>query len=145
MLSDLIFRPFSLVEYDKIIELWQDCGIAARTGEDKDSINRIDQMNPGLFILAYTNNNLLIGTVYATFDGRRGWINHLCVANEYRKYGLASLLLNKVENELIQKGCPQINLLIYPDNSYNLEEWYGKRGYRTRELLFMYKQTNANN
>jgi len=50
------------------------------------------------------------------------------------------MLLDAVEKQLIAKGCSQINLLIYPDNPHHLEAWYGKRRYKKRDLVFMYKE-----
>jgi ribosomal protein S18 acetylase RimI-like enzyme len=135
----MLIRAYTDADYEAVVALWATCGVSARAGEDKVGLQNIAAKNPGLFLLALNEQQQLIGTVYATFDGRRGWINHLCVAPPYRRAGLASQLLEIVESKLQDLGCPQINLLIFPDNQYNLENWYAKRGYQRRELTFMCK------
>lgn len=137
-----LIRTYQTSDHPALITLWQECGLNPRAGEDSAGLAAISQRNPGLFLIAIDGANTLIGSVLGTYDGRRGWINHLCVTQNYRHLGLASQLLETVEAKLYRQGCQQINLLIYPDNSYDLEEWYGRRGYQKRELIFMYKEAS---
>ena len=64
-----------------------------------DTLNEIAkkvQRDPDLFLVAEVDNRL-IGTVIGGYDGRRGMIYHLAVANEYRQQGIGEVLMEEVE------------------------------------------------
>lgn len=113
--------------------------IGARVGEDMDRVQRTLTRHHGAFILAKADGKI-IGTVWATYDGRRGWINHLCVHPDFRRGSIASTLLEKAEARLHEEGCMRVNLLIFPENEHDLQNYYARRGYGTYDLIFMYKE-----
>ena len=54
----------------------------------------------------------IIGSVLATPDTRKGWINRLAVVPEYRRKGIASSLVIKAEQWLENKGIEIVACLI---------------------------------
>lgn len=50
------------------------------------------------------------------WDGRRGWIYHVATAAEYRRSGIASKLVDKVEGRLRALGAPRVNVLVREGN-----------------------------
>lgn len=68
----------------------------------------------------------------AGYDGHRGWVYYLAVDPAYRRNGIGTALMEKVEGFLVQKGCPKLNLQIRADNS-DLQAFYERLGYTVEE------------
>ena len=73
-------------------------------------------------------DNQIVGTVLGGFDGRRGMVYHLAVAEAHRRQGIAVQLMQEVENRLRAKGCIRSYLLVTADNLeaarfYEAQNW----------------------
>jgi len=99
-------------DYDIIIDLWKRAELSYRpNGRDsKDEICRHMKENNDLFIGAF-ENNILIGVVVGSDDGRKGWINRLAVDLKHRKKGVARVLINAVEDALKKIGRNSMQLV----------------------------------
>ena len=67
-------------------------------------------------------------------DGRRAIIHHLCVHPEYRRHGIAGMLLGKAEEELCAEGITKIFGLVFKDNEAANAFWENQ-GYTLRTNL----------
>lgn len=97
-LDQISFKKFSMKDYNSVKELWKLSGLPIKTkGRDSD-INIAKELKKGIahYLLAEYQDKL-VGIVLLTHDGRKGWINRLTVHPDYRKKGLARLLLQKSE------------------------------------------------
>lgn len=133
----LIIREFSLADYNNVVDLWQSVGIAPSIGDDRAGIEQRLQRDAGLFLVAEENGKL-VGAVMGTYDGRRGWINHLAVCQQYQSKAIGSTLLEALERRLREKGCAKINLLIEMNNQ-KVQPFYERLGYAKDDLIFMEK------
>lgn len=73
------------------------------------------------------------------YDGHRGWVYYLAVDPAYRRNGIGTALMEKVEGLLVQKGRPKLNLQNRADNS-DLQAFYEKLGYTVEERISMGKK-----
>jgi uncharacterized protein len=80
----------------------------------------------------------VVGSVFGTFDGRRGWLNRLATIPDRRGNGIATALVGELERRLLAKGCVKINLLVEPGNA-DVTPFYERRGFRPRSMIFMDK------
>jgi ribosomal protein S18 acetylase RimI-like enzyme len=80
----------------------------------------------------------LAGSVFGTFDGRRGWLNRLATRPDQRGQGIATELVRELERRLRAEGCVKINLLVEPENTA-VVPFYERLGFRPRSLVFMDK------
>jgi len=88
------FRVMKQSDYDAIISLWQNAqGIKLRDADSREGIDKYLQRNPGLSFVAEFNG-MVVGTIMAGHDGKRGYLQHLAVAVTHRKMGIATKLLN---------------------------------------------------
>jgi len=110
-------RRFRMEDYDRVIELWQACGLPLKPkGRDsREEISRQLQRPEIIFLVAEVEGRV-IGTVLATHDGRKGWINRLAVDPSYRGQGLARKLVRLAEQELESEGLRMFAALIEEDN-----------------------------
>ena len=94
--------------------------------------------DPELFLVA-TDGDRLVGTVIAGFDGRRGTVYHLAVAETHRRGGIATRLMAEVETRLKAKGCIKCYLLVRPDNA-GAREYYKAIGWSVSDNIVFMKE-----
>ncbi|MCX6035309.1 MAG: GNAT family N-acetyltransferase [Chloroflexi bacterium] len=129
-MTEVRIREFHYPEdYPAARLLWENAGpgIQLRRSDDPDEIQKKLQRDPELFLVAETDGKML-GTVVAGFDGRRGMVYHLAVAELSRKQGIGELLMDELERRLKVKGCIRCYLLVTVENECAMR-FYEKRGW----------------
>jgi ribosomal protein S18 acetylase RimI-like enzyme len=121
-------------DYPAVYNLWQNAGpgIHLRRSDQPEEIARKLERDPDLFLLAELDGEL-IGSVLGGFDGRRGMMYHLAVANPFRQQGVASMLVDELERRLRAKGCIRYYLLVTTDNDTAIR-FYERRGWERMDL-----------
>jgi len=128
---------------EQVVSLWNDVfGYETSHNASKIVIDKKVDFNDGLFFVAVDNDNV-IGTVMAGYDGHREWIYSIAVSLVYRKKGLGSSLLSFAEEKLSEKGCMKINLQIMEGNE-PVEVFYLSNGYNTEKRISMGKRLAQN-
>jgi len=70
---------------DQVISLWKDVfGYETSHNSPDIVIDKKLEFNDGLFFVAMDNDDI-IGTVMAGYDGHRGWIYSIAVSSDFRK------------------------------------------------------------
>ncbi len=137
--------PLTTSDYPRIVALWQAAGLHIRpTGRDsEEAFER--QMGGGLqtAIGIETESGDLIGVVLATHDGRKGWINRLAVHPDWRRQGVAKMLIIAAEDALYQQGIDVIAALIEPGNMPSLECFLGSGYEEYVGLHYVSKRSRA--
>ena len=125
-------------DYKTALDLWLNSGegIGIGPSDEPEEIAKKLQRDPDLFLVAETDGRL-IGTVIGGFDGRRGMIYHLAIAQEYRGKGLGSQLMQEIEGRLRNKGCRKAYLLVRKGNR-DAESFYEKRGWGDMDRVHIY-------
>lgn len=125
----MTFRKFRLEDYDRVMELWQLCGLPLkpRGRDSREEISRQLEKPQVIFLVAEAEDRI-VGTVLATHDGRKGWINRLAVDPAYRRKGLAQMLVRLAEEELEKAGLKMFAALIEKDNQASIR-LFEKLGY----------------
>jgi ribosomal protein S18 acetylase RimI-like enzyme len=62
-----------------------------------------------------------VGSIIGTHDGRKGWLNRLAVAKEYRRTGLGNRLVKEAERRLNALGLEVIACPIGADNEVSMK------------------------
>ena len=142
-LSKLSIRKMKTSDYDNLIKLWNKSGLPYRPkGRDrKNKISKeLKQPSTNILLMEYENN--IIGSIFATHDGRKGWINRLAIIPKFRNKGLAIKLINKAENILIQQGIEIIACLIENWNKKSMK-LFQKTGYKKHtDIIYFTKRLN---
>lgn len=95
-------------------------------------------MQPELFLVGVLDGRI-IATVMAGFDGHRGWVNYLAVAEKHRRLGLGRRLMRRVETDLEAMGCPKLNVQIRSANAAVMT-FYEKLGYARDQTICLGKR-----
>lgn len=134
-------RALTQKEYDDLVTLWEKAGLPYRPkGRDsKEAIQKQIQENPDLFLGAFLEGEL-VGSIIASFDGRKGWINRVAVIPAYRRQGIAQHLIEAAEKALKKRGATVIGTLIFDTNTPSLN-LFEKMGYNVSEdILYLSKR-----
>ena len=128
---------------NQVIMLWNEVfGYEAAHNAPDLVIDKKIEFGDGLFFVA-VDNDVVIGTVLAGYDGHRGWIYSMAVSMPYRNKGLGSKLLCFAEEKLAEIGCLKVNLQIIEGNE-EVETFYHSNGYKTEKRISMGKRLKQN-
>lgn len=111
-----------------VIDLWRRCGLLRSWNNPRLDIQRKLKLQPQWFLVV-EQQQAIIASVMAGYDGHRGWINYLAVDPQSQESGVGRRLMAHVEKLLIETGCPKINLQIRSGNT-DVIAFYEKLGYR---------------
>jgi len=107
-------RPVVIEDYNGIYELWNSTEQSRRAlnpvDDSRDGIERYLKRNPTTCFLAYLNDatEKIVGVILTGHDGRRAIVHHMCVHPDYRRQGIAHLLVQKAEDALRNEGITKI-------------------------------------
>ncbi len=136
-------RGFCIKDYDRIMELWAEGGLPRKpSGRDsRENIVRQIKMPNVLFLVAEEGEGgRIVGTVLATHDGRKGWINRLAVDAALRERGLGARLVREAESWLESQGMDILACLIEDDNAVSMTV-FEKLGYKKHpEIIYFAKR-----
>lgn len=121
--------------FKQVLKLWEQSGIPMGPSESEAELARCVKLHPQLFLVALANGRVC-GAVLGTFDGRRGYVNHLAVAKSFRRQGLGEELLEVLMNQMEKLRAVKVHLFIEPDN-LQLTPFYEKRKFQRRDLTLM--------
>jgi ribosomal protein S18 acetylase RimI-like enzyme len=134
-------REFRPADYEAVMNLWSLSGLPFKPGgrDSRDKMLKEITQETATFLVA-ENGGRLIGTVLATHDGRKGWINRLAVLPEFRHRGIARLLLKEAEDSLYRRGLEIITCLIEEDNPGSMD-FFQRAGYvKHRDIIYFSKR-----
>lgn len=133
-------RPLGIRDYTVLIELFRVCGLNPRVrGRDsREAIARQLRSFRSLYLGAFDGERL-VGAVFGTHDGRKGWINRLAVRPKYRRRGIAVRLVRVCERRLRAAGIEMFAALIEPGNEAS-ETLFHALGYELLRLTYARKK-----
>jgi ribosomal protein S18 acetylase RimI-like enzyme len=134
----MLIRPYQPTDESAVIDLWHRCGLVRPWNDPKKDIARKLLVRPDLFIVGI-NDDKIVATAMAGYEGHRGWINYLAVAPEHRREGFARQIMEHAEKLLREAGCPKINLQVRSSNS-EVIEFYRRIGYAVDDVVSMGKR-----
>jgi ribosomal protein S18 acetylase RimI-like enzyme len=98
-----------------VIALWRACGLT-RPWNDPDADFARAVGGASSAVLVARDGDTLAGSVMAGFDGHRGWVYYLAVADGHRRRGVGRALMAAAEDWLQARGAPKIQLMVREDN-----------------------------
>jgi len=133
-------RSMRIEDYDAVIMLWQRAGLSFEPqGRDsRAAISRQIEDSGHLMFVAEADGQI-IGTVFGSHDGRKGWINRLAVDPRYRRQGLAQQLIKRAEDALAREGLIIVAALVEAPNEPSLK-LFRKLGYEERRDIVYFRK-----
>ncbi|HEV7835441.1 MAG TPA: GNAT family acetyltransferase [Caballeronia sp.] len=134
----MIIRVFDERDTRAVLALWAQASPEYATPGKPQRDPRLSIRNklatqPEFFFVGVLEERL-IATVMVGYDGHRGWMYSLAVAEDERGNGYARALVEHAERALAAIGCPKLNLQIMA-NKPETQAFYAKLGYQMDEVV----------
>jgi ribosomal protein S18 acetylase RimI-like enzyme len=134
-------RAFQPPDEPALLALWEACGLTRAWNDPRKDIARKLAVQPELLLVGELDG-ALVASVMAGYEGHRGWVNYLAVAPAARGRGFARMLMQRVEELLLARGCPKVNLQVRNSNVDALA-FYRHLGYVQDESVSLGKRLIA--
>ncbi|MEM7207689.1 MAG: GNAT family N-acetyltransferase [Pseudomonadota bacterium] len=121
-----MLREFTTDDIEDAIALW--CSTRWASADTSSEIENLLLRNPGLSWVAASDDRI-VGTVLGGHDGRRGYIYHLVVADEFHGFGLGGQLLEKALEGLKKQGILKCHVMVI-DGNPSADFFWAKRGWK---------------
>ena len=136
--DDVKIRDFSVSDTERVVALWNRCGLTRPWNDPYKDISRKMSDNNGAFWVA-DHAEVVVASVMIGYDGHRGSINYLAVVPEYQRSGLGAELMRRAEHFLIERGCPKVSFCVRRNNEAVLA-FYQELGYEIDDIHFLGKR-----
>lgn len=131
----MIIRTMKIEDYEKVYDLWiHTAGMGLNTTDDsREGIAKYLLRNPDTCFVA-EDNGKIAGVIMSGHDGRRGFIYHTTVKEEYRGRGIGKKLVDSALAALEAEGIHKVALVTFEKNvSGNI--FWEKVGFTVRNDL----------
>jgi ribosomal protein S18 acetylase RimI-like enzyme len=139
----LVIGEFRIEDYDRVMELWAAGGLPLKPqGRDsREAVARqVGLPNVRFLVARAGEGGPISGTVLATHDGRKGWINRLAVDAASRRKGIGARLIRAAELWLEREGMDILACLIEDDNAVSMA-LFEALGYKKHpEIIYFAKR-----
>lgn len=136
------YRSMTIKDYEDVVQLWSEMeGVKLREADSLAGIDKYLRRNPGLSFVA-TDAEKVIGTIMAGHDGKRGYIQHLAVADQFRREGVASQLVSMCLESLKAEGILKSHVMILSSNELAKRFWRNL-GWEPRSDIELYSYING--
>ena len=140
--KNIEIRPMKIEDYDEIFAMWQITTKRALSDADsRENIGFYLNRNPGMSQVALVNGKI-VGTVLCGHDGRRGFIHHMAVAEEYRRHNIAKRMAQTALDALEKDGIKKTHIFCYTNNNLGQSFWTAL-GWQKRDDVFVFSYTNS--
>lgn len=126
-------------DYPGAIQLWQSLpGLGLSSADQQDAIARFLEKNPNTCFIALDGEKI-IGTALGGSDGRRGYLYHLAVQEEYQRLGLGRQLSEACIAALKSEGLQKCHIFVISCNLEGLRFWERLGWILRHDILVMSK------
>ena len=113
-----------LADYEAVYQLWRSTpGMGLNNVDDsRAGLERFLKRNPTSCFVA-EEEGTIVGTILCGHDGRRGYLYHAAVAQNYQGRGIGTALLDAALSALEQEGITKVALVALKRNSEGNGFW----------------------
>lgn len=131
----MLYRIMTIEDYPAVYDLWMNTpGMGLNTTDDsEEGIRRYLLRNPNTCFVAEEDGRM-VGVILAGHDGRRGYIYHTAVLQEYRGRQIGRQLTEHAMHALEQEGIHKVALVAFSKNKIGNGFWE-KMGFSERTDL----------
>jgi ribosomal protein S18 acetylase RimI-like enzyme len=129
----MFIQPYSPKYEKEVVALWKKCNLTRPVNNPHKDIERKMKINPELFLIGLIDGKV-VATAMGGYEGHRGWVNYLGVDPIYQKQGLGKQIMQALEQLLLERGCPKLNLQVRASNIEAMK-FYERTGYKQDEVV----------
>ena len=98
-------------DVESVLQLWSEAGAEPSHTDDVESLGKLIAHDPSALIVA-RDDDRIVGSVIAAWDGWRGSVYRLVVATSHRRRGLGRQLLERAESRLAAAGAARCQAIV---------------------------------
>lgn len=132
---DVDVQPLSLDHHDDAVALWHAAGLTRPWNDPGADLSRA-LAGPASTVLGTVASDRLVGTVMIGHDGHRGWVYYLAVAEDWRRRGVGTALVQACEQWLVERDIPKLHLMVRSDNDA-ARSFYAPLGYDVVDVVVL--------
>ena len=134
-------RKMTIDDYQQVYSLWLSCkGMGLNSLDDsKEGIQKFLKRNPETCFVAEDKAEIF-GAIMAGNDGRRGYIYHTAVKQEFQGKGTGMALANTAMKALEECGINKVALVVF-DRNHTGNTFWEKQGFSARDDLVYRNKT----
>lgn len=132
----MILRPATVTDRSSVIALWETVFPDDPPHNAPPKVFDAKLALQDDMLLVAVEDDAVIGTTMAGYDGHRGWLHKVAVLPKYRRRGVATALVRHAIRVLRSAGCTKVNLQIRSTN-VDVREFYEALGFEIEERLSM--------
>ncbi len=117
-------RAMTIEDYEQVHNLWKKIhGFAIRSIDDsKEGIERFLKRNPNTSVVAQQDGKI-VGAILCGHDGRRGFLYHVCVQEEFRMHGVGNQMVSFAMDALKKEEISKVTLVAFKKNEIGNAFW----------------------
>lgn len=139
-MSELLPRSFVSSDIPAALDLWRNTpGIGLGLSDNPDDLIQFLQRNPGLSRVV-SEQDKIIGTALSGHDGRRGFLYHIAVAENFQNQGIGRALVADCVQQLERCGILRTTIHIFSDNELGIRFWQSLGWHIRKDLAVMQVQ-----
>ena len=130
---NIIYRTMTIDDYPPVYALWKATpGMGLNDIDDSvEGIAKYIDRNPNTSFVAELDGQI-VGVIMAGHDGRRGYIHHTAVAQDFQGKGIGNRLVDAVMLAMGNEEITKVALMVFTENAKGNDFWE-KRGFASRE------------
>ena len=117
-------RIMTIEDYEGVYALWKKIkGFGIRSIDDsKEGVARFLKRNPTTSVVAEKDGRI-VGSILCGHDGRRGWLYHVCVDEDYRRHGIGKRMVVFAMKALKEEKINKVSLIAFTENDIGNAFW----------------------
>lgn len=124
----ITIRSYQPTDYSQVITLLQEADLYADTWESEVNLTSMVEANPNSIIVAVDQDKIIGNIFLIPYGAKISFLFRLAVKKEYRHQGIATQILEYVEDLAHKRGI--IELCLFADETNKgLQSFYQKRGW----------------
>jgi ribosomal protein S18 acetylase RimI-like enzyme len=131
----LNIRKYKEADEQLLIKLWEEVFPESSPHNEPSKMLR-EKLAVDDLIFVVEEGQKLVGACIAGYDGHRGWLYAVAVAESKRRGGTGSELIKYTMDALKKVGCEKVNLQIRSTNT-KVKAFYESLGFITEDRLSM--------
>src|SRR5687768_10178969 len=117
MTDAVSIRPFEDADSPGLVALWSAVLPPNAPHNDPAASLRTKLAVDRDLLLVAEADDAIVGAVMGGYDGHRGWVYSLAVRPGYRRRGVGTALVGRLEGMLAERGCLKVNLQVRATNA----------------------------
>jgi ribosomal protein S18 acetylase RimI-like enzyme len=116
-------RSATVDDVGDVLAFWAEATVEPSATDDADSVVTLLRDAPDSLLLAVDDDEAIVGTVIASWDGWRGAMYRLAVKPTVRRRGIAARLVEEGERRLRANGARRFHLIVLEEEAVARAFW----------------------